>query len=150
MGGRGSDSGSSRNSAEKTLLSTNPIMRVKYKDLAEAGNVLKRRAINGTYDPDTKTIEANVGRSLHALMDVMPDDYAKYLYGGQWGKSKLAAAVDFHGNLRLYGGIGDKNAPVWARKAEEIVREAQRLENRYSIEHDVSLRQYHDLKKKGY
>lgn len=149
MGGRGSYSGSSGNSAEKTLLSTSPIMRVKYKDLKEVGT-LGRRAIDGTYDPETKTIEANIGRRLHALIDTMPNDYAKYLYGGQWGKSKLAAAVDFSNNVVTYGGIADKNAPAWARKAEEIVLQGRKLDDRYGIDHDTSLKQYRDMKKRGY
>ena len=151
MGGRGG-SGGYGNAEERTLLNTSPIMRLKYRDLKEGSN--RPRAIDGTYDKDTKTIDANVGRGIHAIMDIMPNDpaeYGKYIYGeGEQVKAKYGAAVDFYNATLVYGEIAEKNVPKWVRKAERLVRQADKLDSKYGINHSTDLGLYHKLKKKGY
>lgn len=142
MGGRGG-AGGGVGSAESVILKTSPFVRISYKDYK---NILKGRGgDSGTYDAATKTIEANVGRGVHAVMDALPDSYAKEI-----GASKLKAAIDIYNDLSTDTTPLDKNSPSWARKVEKIVRSAQKLDSRYGIDHSRDLKQYFALKRQGY
>ena len=139
MGGRGSSS--SGNRSENLILNTSPTVRVSYKDYK---NYLNRgSAVEGSYDAGTKTIEVNVGRGVHALMNVMPDSYVK-----ESGKPKLKAAVDLYNDLSVGSVSLGGNAPLWAKKSVDIVNTSKRMENEYGINHSKDLSTYFALKKR--
>ena len=145
MGGRGRAGGTGKNggNAEGIILKTSPFARVSYKDYK---NVLNGKGgDSGTYDAATKTIEANVGRGVHAVMDALPDNYVR-----ESGTSRLKAAMDIYDNISAGVVTLAKNSPSWAIKVEKIVKSAQKLDDRYGINHSRDLNQYFALKRKGH
>ena len=76
-------------------------------------------------------------------MNVMPDSYVK-----ESGKPKLKAAVDLYSDLSVGSVSLGGNAPLWAKKAVDIVNTSKRMENEYGINHSKDLSTYFALKKR--
>lgn len=159
MGSRGKSGIKSASKIETSILSESPFLRVEYKDYK---NEFRFKKVDGTYNDEDKTIEINIGRGIHAIMNAIPDSYIVTLTKNEEWKSflkvkskeplqvtKLKYATFFYNDVSVGQDYGASTA-AWARRAYKIAKEAERLDRKYRTNHSNDLSYYHKMKKLGF